>query len=47
MLRKPAPVEDDLQRPTTALFAPGDLYVVNGTFGVRTTDQEVVRLDLR
>jgi hypothetical protein len=47
VLRKPAPVEDDLQRPTTALFALGDLYVVNGKFGVSTTDQEVVRLDLR
>ena len=46
VLRKPAPVEDDLQRPTTALFALGDLYVVNGKFGVATTDQEVVRLDL-
>lgn len=46
VLRKPAPVEDDLQRPTTALLALGDLYVVNGKFGVATTDQEVVRLDL-
>ena len=47
VLRKPAPVEDDLQRPTTALFALGDLYVVNGKFGITTSDQEVVRLDLQ
>ena len=47
VLRKPTPVEDDLQRPTTALFALGDLYVVNGKFGATTTDQEIVRLDLR
>lgn len=47
VLSKPAPREDDLERPTTALFALGDLYVVNGKFGATTTDQEVVRLDLR
>ncbi len=46
VLLGPAGEEDDLERPTTALFALGDLYVVNGKFGVTTTDQEVVRLDL-
>ena len=46
VLRKPEPVEDDLERPRTALFALGSRYVVNGKFGVTTTDQEIVRLDV-
>ena len=47
-LTKDEPVADDLERPTTALFAAGSLWVVNGKFmSGPTTDQEVVRLDPR
>lgn len=47
-LRKDEPAADDLERPTTALFAAGSLWVVNGKFAsAPTTDQEVVRLDPR
>lgn len=47
-LTKDAPVEDDLERPTTALFKAGALWVVNGKFASGpTTDQEVVRLPVR
>ncbi len=47
-LTKDAPAADDLERPTTALFAAGSLWVVNGKFeSAPTTDQEVVRLDAR
>ncbi|WP_380169350.1 hypothetical protein [Jannaschia sp. R86511] len=46
-LRQDEPVEDDLERPTTALFKAGSLWVVNGKFSSGpTTDQEVVRVDL-
>jgi hypothetical protein len=45
-LTGPSDPADDLERPTTALFAAGSLWVVNGKFGVVTTDQEVVRVDL-
>ncbi len=41
------PVEDDLERPTTALFKAGSLWVVNGKFASGpTTDQEVIRVDV-
>ncbi len=47
-LTKDEPEADDLERPTTALFRAGSLWVVNGKFASGpTTDQEIVRLDLR
>ncbi|WP_340294926.1 hypothetical protein, partial [Aquipuribacter hungaricus] len=47
-LTKDEPAADDLERPTTALYKAGSLWVVNGKFASGpTTDQEVVRLDPR
>lgn len=47
-LTKGEPAADDLERPTTALYKAGSLWVVNGKFASGpTTDQEVVRLDPR
>lgn len=45
-LTKDEPVGDDLERPTTALYRAGSVWVVNGKFASGpTTDQEVVRVD--
>lgn len=47
-LTKTTPEEDDLERPTTALYRFGALWVVNGKFASGpTTDQEIIRLDVR
>lgn len=44
-LTKDLPEEDDLERPTTALFEGGSLWVVNGKFATPDAqDDEVVRL---
>ena len=46
-LREDEPEADDLERPTTALFRAGSLWVVNGKFSSGpTADQEVVRVEL-